>query len=172
MVCLSPIAGLIHRTVSENTLIHILGLSTALRSFEDSWDNSYLWHCQDPRPYTPSHQLHIAPWRGVPPCPPSHPPIHMPSHVAATTTAISATHIAAVTAGSEVPHVNPFSPWDGDNAPPEILEAQECLAGPWRRVHVVSAIGAWGGKGEVAVMGIKGRTEHCTVLVMIIMVLF
>ena len=57
-------------------------------------------------------------------------------------TAIAATVIAAAATTSEAPHANTFSPWDGNNAPPEVLEAQECLAGPYRRVWAVSAIAA------------------------------
>jgi len=68
---------------------------------------------------------------------PSHPPGHVPPHVPITATAIPFTAIAAMAATSEVPHTNPTSPWDGDDMPLEVLEVQECLAGPCRRVQAV-----------------------------------
>ena len=94
--------------------------------------------------------------RPAPPRMPSHRPGHVPSHVAATATAVPVTAIAAATATSEAPRTNTFSPWDGDNAPPEVPEAQKWLAGPCRRVRAVSAVAARGGRGELTVLGSKG----------------
>jgi len=92
--------------------------------------------------------------RPAPPHMPLHRHGHAPSHVAAT--AVPVTAIAAATATSEAPRANTFSPWDGDNTPPEVPEAQKWLAGPCRRVWVVSAVAARGGKGELTVLGSKG----------------
>ena len=96
------------------------------------------------------------PLHPAPPCMPSHRPGHAPSHVATTATAVPATAITAMTATSKALRANPFSPWDGNNAPLEVLEVQEHLAGPYRRVQVVSAVAARGGRGKLTVLGSKG----------------
>jgi len=74
------------------------------------------------------------------------------------TTVALVTAIMAMATTSKVPHANPISPWDGDNAPPEVPEAQECLTGLCRRVQVVSTIATWGRRGELTVLGSKGPT--------------
>ena len=66
--------------------------------------------------------------------------------------------IAAVTATSVAPCADTFSPWDGNNAPPEVPEVQECLAGPCRKVWEVTAVAPWGRKGKLTVLGSKGPT--------------
>ncbi len=89
---------------------------------------------------------------------PSHSPGHVPSLISITATAVPIAAIAAVAATSEVPRANAFSLWDGDNSPPEVPEAQEHFAGPCRRVQAVTAVAAWGRKGELTVWGSKGPT--------------
>jgi hypothetical protein len=96
--------------------------------------------------------------RPTPPCTPSHCPGNGPSHVAVIIPTIPVAAITAMTSTSEAPRANAFSPWDGNNMPPEGPEAWECLAGPCRRVGVASAIAPWGGKGELTVLGGEGPT--------------
>jgi len=81
---------------------------------------------------------------------------HEPSHIAVTATAAIANTIAAVTATIEVPHSNSFRLWGGNDALPEVLGAQECIAVPWGRVRAVSGIAARGRKGELTLLGSKG----------------
>jgi len=88
----------------------------------------------------------------------------VPSHVAIIATAVPVTAIAAAADTSEAPYADPISPWDGDNAPPEVPEVQERLAGPSRRVRAVTAVAAWGGKGELTALGSKGPTYFFIVL--------
>jgi len=84
-------------------------------------------------------------------------PGHVPSHVATTTTTtVPVTTIAAMTATSKAPRTNTFSPWNGNNVPPEVLEAQKWLAGPCRRVQVVSAVTTRGRRGKLTALGSKG----------------
>jgi len=110
--------------------------------------------------HTPASPAHPP----APPRTPSHPPGHAPSHVAITATAVPVTAIAAAADTSEAPYADPISPWDGDNAPPEVPEVQERLAGPSRRVRAVTAVAAWGGKGELTALGSKGPTYYFIVL--------
>jgi hypothetical protein len=87
---------------------------------------------------------------------PSHHPGHVPSHIALTTPTTPINSIAAAASTSKAPHTNAFSPWGGNNTPPEVPKAQECIAGACRRVRAVSAVAAWGGKGELTVLGSEG----------------
>ena len=80
----------------------------------------------------------------------------MPSCIAVTPTASIAITIAAVTATIEVPCGDLFSPWDGDNVLPEVLEVPKRLATPYRGVGVVSAITARGEKGELTLLSSHG----------------
>src|SRR5260221_7303649 len=130
-----------------------LPFSTPLMSFEDSRDNSAL---AAPSAPSTAHPLTSPAHRPARPRKPSHPPGHAPSHIATTATTIPVTAIAAATAASEAPRADPFSPWDSDNAPPEVPEAQERFAGPCGRVWEVTAVAPWGGKGELTVLGSKG----------------
>ena len=75
--------------------------------------------CQCPQPHTPSHHPHRTALLRTP----SHCPGHASSHIAHTTPAISATTIAVVASTSEVPCVDTFSLWDGNNVLLEVLKA-------------------------------------------------
>ena len=70
--------------------------------------------------------------------------------------------------------MNPFSPWDGNNAPAEVPKVQERTAGPWRMVWAVSAVTAWSGKGELTVLGSEGPLNFlfyfCCYYVLILLV--
>jgi len=126
---------------------------TPLSSPEDSQANPTV---ATPSVPSAAHPSASPAHRPTPPRPPSHRHGHARSHVAVTVTDVPVTATAATSATSEAPRANTFSPWDGDNVPLEVPEAQERLEGPCRKVWAVSAVAARGRRGELTVLSSKG----------------